>query len=299
MPNWVSISAEVYPKEKTKESLDEFKKFKEEMFGPCDETPNGRSFDFNRIIPMPKELDIVEISSLNGIVFIWYLEELIPDKKIEDLTQEELETYFNQYFKFSLKEGQTDENILRNLTWMRFSINLEFMAGLNKDKIDYVKSLKRIISRIYLNEVGFLSERDYMHLTVAQLKLYLILLSQDNPWVQHEYNIAGAGFFLTEADITTQYWKNLKTTGHFAWYSWRCENWGTKWNACHYDEGISDDNLMCFNFDTAWSLPMPVMEAVMEKYPNLIFEYSFHEESGAFGGSAYSEEGKMVYHFTD
>lgn len=42
------------------------------------------------------------------------------------------------------------------------------------------------------------------------------------------------------------------------WYDWRVRNWGTKWNA--YDSRFDNEsNVM--EFDTAWSCPLPVLDA--------------------------------------
>ena len=54
----------------------------------------------------------------------------------------------------------------------------------------------------------------------------------------------------------------------FNWYDWHCDFWGTKWNAC--DTRIEDDDTV--SFDTAWSEPTPIFEALSAMYPGLIFE---------------------------
>lgn len=49
------------------------------------------------------------------------------------------------------------------------------------------------------------------------------------------------------------------------WYGWRCENWGTKWNA--YAQSIidRDDTTVTIKFDTAWSPPLPFIEALRKR----------------------------------
>ncbi len=63
----------------------------------------------------------------------------------------------------------------------------------------------------------------------------------------------------------------------FDWYRWRCVNWGTKWNAhdTQYDEANGT-----IDFDTAWSDPAPVIEALFNMYKDLKFDYKFIEEQG-------------------
>ena len=43
------------------------------------------------------------------------------------------------------------------------------------------------------------------------------------------------------------------------WYDWSIGRWGTKWNAYH--ERFDEDTNTIY-FDTAWSSPMPVLEAL-------------------------------------
>jgi hypothetical protein len=59
------------------------------------------------------------------------------------------------------------------------------------------------------------------------------------------------------------------------WYDWNCENWGTKWNA--YAQSIieQDDDMLQLRFDTAWSPPTPVIEALRD-----LIEKHFPEEQG-------------------
>lgn len=43
------------------------------------------------------------------------------------------------------------------------------------------------------------------------------------------------------------------------WYDWNCANWGTKWNA--YSSRFDEENDTIY-FDTAWSSPTPVLDAL-------------------------------------
>lgn len=49
------------------------------------------------------------------------------------------------------------------------------------------------------------------------------------------------------------------------WYFWRVENWGTKWDASMHDWNWVDDYTVVMAFDTAWSPPIQVYEAMMEQ----------------------------------
>lgn len=57
-----------------------------------------------------------------------------------------------------------------------------------------------------------------------------------------------------------KYLQAWKKYGCFNWYDWNCKYWGTKWNA--YQTTINPDGVI---FDTAWSAPHPVIEALAEQ----------------------------------
>ena len=68
------------------------------------------------------------------------------------------------------------------------------------------------------------------------------------------------------------------------WYDWNCDNWGTKWNA--YDQSYEDLGYGChqLTFDTAWSPPLPVIEALRTKYPDAYIAGHWVEEGHQSAG---------------
>jgi hypothetical protein len=79
--------------------------------------------------------------------------------------------------------------------------------------------------------------------------------------------------------------------GSDAWYSWRLNNWGTKWNAYDLNVIQEDEDFCHIKFETAWSAPEPIFDAMAEKYPGLYgYVVSFDEGwcfeySGTFKGA--------------
>ena len=71
-------------------------------------------------------------------------------------------------------------------------------------------------------------------------------------------------------------WNNLRKYGASIWYSWRINNWGTKWNA--YDCGMDSCEGDCAKvfFETAWSAPHPILEKLSETYPDIGIEHAYH-----------------------
>ena len=62
--------------------------------------------------------------------------------------------------------------------------------------------------------------------------------------------------------------------GYATWYDWCVEEWGTKWN-CH--EYRLEDSDRC-TFETAWTHPGPIIEALSRQHPQLILEVSYADE---------------------
>ena len=64
------------------------------------------------------------------------------------------------------------------------------------------------------------------------------------------------------------------------WYAWRCQNWGTKWDA--YSLEIDDSDLphgFQVTFDTAWSPPEEICYAIREQFDDLSVSW-FYDEPG-------------------
>ena len=103
----------------------------------------------------------------------------------------------------------------------------------------------------------------------------------DTPEKLAEYLTEQHSDALGEAKIAL---KNLEEYGTKDWYDWSIQNWGTKWNA--YDTSEEGDTII---FDTAWSTPAPVIQALSEMFPKVKFELSYADED--FGYNC----GKVTY----
>jgi len=74
-----------------------------------------------------------------------------------------------------------------------------------------------------------------------------------------------------------------------SWYTWRVENWGTKWDC--YDVGGWDDNKI--TYFTAWSPATNFYLHVSMQYPDLTFHHAFADEGAGFLGEETIKEGKV------
>jgi hypothetical protein len=68
------------------------------------------------------------------------------------------------------------------------------------------------------------------------------------------------------------------------WYSWNCDNWGTKWDASDVELHDYSPDHKRYTFSTPWSPPIPVLTSLSAQHPNLWIELEWEEEQG-FGGT--------------
>lgn len=66
------------------------------------------------------------------------------------------------------------------------------------------------------------------------------------------------------------------------WATWNTENWGTKWNAYDCETGIVDGKAF-IAFDTAWSIPYPVVSAFNNRF-QIPFTHRYFDEGHNFWG---------------
>jgi hypothetical protein len=84
--------------------------------------------------------------------------------------------------------------------------------------------------------------------------------------------------------------ENYSRYGFTTWHDWSRANWGTKWNAYEQKE-----EACLIVFDTAWSTPFPVMEALSKQHPNITFEIGYADEDmGQNCGRYELRDGKMT-----
>ncbi len=89
------------------------------------------------------------------------------------------------------------------------------------------------------------------------------------------------------------------------WYNFNVREWGTKWDVAvsegdeypsTYMEGPVDNGenkVVYYNFETAWSRPMPALIKLSSQYPTLLFTLSYEEETG-WGGELEILRGEVI-----
>lgn len=95
---------------------------------------------------------------------------------------------------------------------------------------------------------------------------------------------AEQAFLRVRPDIDSATWKlgkqafqNQQRWGFTTWYGFCTRQWGTKWNAYGYEDGVQFDG-HSLRFWSAWSPPQPVIDKLSEMYPDLDFVHQFADE---------------------
>ena len=103
------------------------------------------------------------------------------------------------------------------------------------------------------------------------------------------------------AELNDSNWFKFDTND---WYNFNVREWGTKW-----DVGVSDEDkypdtnmeeaengenyVVHYNFNTAWSRPVPALQKLSAQYPNLLMTLSYEEETG-WGGEMEFLRGEII-----
>lgn len=82
--------------------------------------------------------------------------------------------------------------------------------------------------------------------------------------------------------------------GHADWYSWSIANWGTKWNANEPILTARCAESIAYTFSTAWSPPLPIIEALAERFPKLKLSLKYYECGCAFKGYVKYAKGVVI-----
>ena len=183
----------------------------------------------------------------NEIIF-----ENIGDEKVAALVRE---------LKLSTENGERAFDF-NKLIPMPESLNIE--SGSNTDRaIAYYVTERLTIPVEQTNLSGLISNcfsNDWANEVVSRLKNE----TETSPEVWDKLYENGK-----------QYMYNREHYGCYTWFDWCRRNWGTKWNACNAEWSLDDGMLV---FQTAWSAPFPIIEALAEKYPDLDFTHRWADE---------------------
>ena len=174
--------------------------------------------------------------------------------------------------------GLTVEGNPEQIKKMMSQLNTPFKSPVSHDVGDLAFNIKEVL---YPNPV-FAFHNIYSYVDHGVSKLDYIqqppATAEFSDWLKHETN---------------------------DWYNFNNREWGTKWDvAVSWDEEHSDtycegptengENLVVYyNFNTAWSVPVPALKKLSAQYPTLLFTLSYEEETG-WGGEMELLRGEVI-----
>ena len=94
--------------------------------------------------------------------------------------------------------------------------------------------------------------------------------------------------------LAGRYELNRRRHGAKTWYDWRLEHWGCKWNAYRTEVLDVAPERARVVFETPWSPPLPVLEALAAQVPALELRLAYVDEFVNFAGYARFARGRLV-----
>lgn len=81
-------------------------------------------------------------------------------------------------------------------------------------------------------------------------------------------------------------------------YEWCIENWGTKWGIYNADltnqKFAGKRSRLNYIFNSAWSPAIPVIKAMSERYPELLFKLKYYESGAGYKGVYEVQDGNVI-----
>lgn len=166
------------------------------------------------------------------------------------------------------------------------------------------ESVKQLMTQM---NKPFKQIHDSWNMATGQMEKKVTLYSEPIFAFHNIYNYKDAGItdeqYLQQPDHSLPLSEALSFKGNH-WYDFNVREWGTKWDvAVSSDETYPDTNMedtengenhvVHYNFNTAWSPPMPAISKLSAQYPNLLFTLSYEEETG-WGGESEFLNGKEI-----
>ncbi len=166
------------------------------------------------------------------------------------------------------------------------------------------ESVKKMMAQ--LNK-PFKQLQDSWNIETQQMQKKNVLYPEPVFAFHNIYNYMDAGIsedvYMSQPDYSLPIQEAMKCLTN-DWYNFNTREWGTKWDvAVHADETYPDTNMedtvngenhvVHYNFQTAWSPPLPAISKLSAQYPNLLFTLSYEEETG-WGGETEFLNGKQI-----
>lgn len=253
MPNWVFNTLNNYPKEV-------YEKYKSE----------DRDIDFNKIIPEPEEITNTISGSINETAkqvyhFNEFAKDLTEENELDKLRSNENPLYYPIREFSECTVNQAGHLAIANPDE---SLNQILSQSHNYQKNlydDYVKVFGNVEREKY-------DKNEYDKFIEVKEEFF-------NKTKNSDFNKDVLANYKSLADYGKHLTKVKEKYGFDNWYDWRNAHWGTKWNAC---ESNYDEECESVHFDTAWSIPYPVIAKIADENPDVKLDGYSEEETGWF-----------------
>ena len=271
MPNWVFNSISNYPEEV-------HEKYKGE----------DTDIDFDKIIPEPESIKNTPSGSYNGISKSVYR----YNQYYENLSDDEKKHI--QYDPKNPLKKELEDKASRTTTAMGELVIENPDKSLNVLLSDEDKHVLKDMYDEYVDLFGNKSYNNFRRECKdfgAVYSKYISKLEEKYSDTRSKMRIeTGYANFPTLEDLGKTLIENQEKYGFDNWYDWRVANWGTKWNA---SESNYDEETGVINFDTAWSIPYPIISKIAEDNPEVELDGRSEEESGWY--ETYSTKDGKTY----
>ena len=237
MPNWVTNVLEI--RSKNKSQLEYI--VSDNIVKETDANGNeSLAFDFNKLIPRPKEYEkTISPVGAGGVGFLY------------------------GYSDADLMGTYVGNGILKDGTLLSVNKNDDLTVGEAIKRIGETKSNNHLLNTLLDKRVISLS----MLLPEARRRVREKYADEQRRNQYAHTTIEYLDAIENSLNLKEQY-------GYYTWYDWATSNWGTKWNNPYTNYKIvdeaeiddSDEHLLIIRMDTAWSCPQPVIVALAQKY---------------------------------
>lgn len=262
MPNWVFNTLDNYPKE---------------LYNKYKSDDGERDIDFNKIIPEPEEITNTPSGSFNNVSkAIYQYKEYYKDLNSAQKT-------YMQYDHDNPLKDMVKDTAYDTITSMG-ELAIEnpdesLHEILDKDDNKFAKNKYEKYVNIFGNN-AYSTCKDFPKIYENYIK------EEEKSFEEYKERDKNSKY----SDKACQQYDNLESMGKQLvelkekygfdnWYDWRTANWGTKWNACDTNYDKDSESL---RFDTAWSIPYPILTKMAKDNPNSEINGYSEEETGWF-----------------
>ena len=198
------------------------------------------AFDFNKLIPRPKEYEkTISPVSAGGVGFLY------------------------GYGDADIMSAYVSNRLLKDGTSLSVHKNDDLTVGEVIKRMGETKSNNYLLNTLLDKGVIDLS----MTLAEARRQVREKLADEERRAQYSHTTIEYLDAMENSINLKEKY-------GYYTWYDWATSNWGTKWDRPYTDYKIvdvseiedSDEHLLIIRMDTAWSCPEPIIIALAQKY---------------------------------